>query len=429
MTVTTRVVHPVELVFSTVLGDDPPFRVTGYDGTDFGPSTASVRLHVARPEGLRYLLTAPGELGLGRAYVTGALELRGVHPGNPYPAFAALHSVRLRRPTARQTARLTARLGPRAFRRPPLPSREAPARWKRALLTRLPAGARARVARSIRFHYDVGNDFFSLVLGPSMAYSCAVFAPDDGDLASAQQRKYALIADKLDLQPGQRMLDIGCGWGGLVCHVARERGVRALGVTVSHEQARWARRTVAMQGLAHLVEIRLVDYRDIAETGFDAISSVGMAEHVGARRLGRYFEFIGDRLRVGGRVVNHCITRAGPGDDGAAEPFTDRYVFPNGELVSAGRIINDIDAAGLEVHHMENLRLHYARTLQCWSENLERNWDQAVAEVGEETAKVWGMYLAGARFSFESNWLHLSQVMASKPAADGHTAVPLASRW
>lgn len=421
--------HPVQRVFATVLGDDPPFRVTGYDGSVLGSQQSPLAVHVTGPDALSYLLTAPGDLGLGRAYLSGALQVEGVHPGDPYAVLAALKRVEVHRPSVRDAAALVADLGPGMFHRPPVPAREAPPRWKRTLMTRLPAGARSRAARSIRYHYDVGNAFYELILGPSMTYSCAVFTPSDDDLARAQERKYALIADKLDLQPGQRLLDIGCGWGGMVRHAARERGVRALGVTLSVEQAQWARQRVEAEGLSDLVEVRLQDYRDVAEGDFDAICSIGMAEHVGARRLAGYFAFIHDHLRVGGRLLNHCITRADSSAASAPEPFIDRYVFPNGELVPTGRIVGQIDDSGLEVDHVENLRMHYAHTLRHWSANLRDNWDAAVATVGEQTAKVWGLYMAGSRFSFESNWLHLSQALAIKPRPDGSTTYPLRSHW
>ncbi len=423
--------HSVEEVFSAFFPEtvELPFRVLGYDGTATGPPRADVTIHVTQPDALRYLITAPSELGMARAYLSGALEVEGVHPGDPYRAFAALRQATPSMPHTAALAHLAAEFGPSMFHRPPLPSREAPPRWKRSLITRLPAGARSRTARSIQYHYDVGNDFFELVLGPSMTYSCAVFTPEDDDLQRAQERKYALIADKLDLQPGQRLLDIGCGWGGMVRHAARERGVRALGVTLSAEQAAWARRRAEEEGLSDLVEVRLLDYRDVPERDFDAICSIGMAEHVGARRLASYFAFIQDRLRPGGRLLNHCITRVRSGERAGPEPFTDRYVFPNGELVSTGRIVNHIDDSGLEVHHAENLRMHYAKTLAGWSRNLVANWDAAVRATDEQTAKVWGLYMAGSRYSFEVNELHLSQVLASKPLAGGATTVPLRSRW
>ena len=410
-------------------GRELPIRVRGYDGTSLGPADAPFGVRITGPDALRHIVTAPGDLGLARAYLTGGLRLEGVHPGDPYPLFAALKSAEAGRPRVRDVARLVGGLGPGLLQRPPLPRREAPARWKRALLTRLPAGARSRVVEAIRYHYDIGNDFFALVLGPSMTYSCAVFTPTDDDLQNAQRRKYALIADKLDLQPGQRLLDIGCGWGGMVRHAARERGVRALGVTVSAQQADWAQRRIRDEGLGALAEVRLLDYRDVEEGQFDAICSIGMAEHVGSRRLAGYFRFLGDRLRTGGRLLNHCITRADTRASAAPEPFTDRYVFPGGELVSMGRIVDHLDDSGLEVHHAENLRMHYGRTLAAWSGNLVGEWEAAVRAVGDETARVWGLYMAGARLGFEGDALHLSQVLVGKPLRGGATNWPLRSGW
>ncbi|PID54172.1 MAG: SAM-dependent methyltransferase [Micrococcales bacterium] len=421
--------RPVHRVLHAVTTDRLPFRVLGYDGTDIGPRDAPLTLKLVDRRALQYLTTAPGELGLSRAYLSGAIDVEGVHPGNPYPALATLKQARLKRPSPVHAARLMRDLGVGMFKRPPLPPREAPPRWLRAAQTRLPAGARRRVEESIGFHYDVGNPFYEIVLGPTMTYSCGVFTPEDPSLDAAQERKHALIADKLDLQPGQRLLDIGCGWGGMVRHAARHRRVRAVGVTVSRQQADWARAKVEEEGLSDLVQIRHQDYRDVPETGFDAICSIGMAEHVGVRNLPGYFEFIRDRLRVGGRLLNHCITRVHSWDRPGTDAFIDRYVFPNGELTTASRLTTLVDDCGLEVHHVENLRMHYARTLAAWSTNLQENWDAAVAAADEQIARVWGLYMAGARLSFEDNTLHVAQMLATKPAKTGETAYPLRSHW
>ncbi|WP_253272534.1 SAM-dependent methyltransferase [Arsenicicoccus sp. oral taxon 190] len=420
---TPRVGELVEAVLAGPL----PFRLTAYDGTDLGPRDSDIEVHVASEEGLRYIATAPGDLGLARAYLTGGLTLRGIPEGDPYELFRRIkREVMVRRPSASELAALLRGFGPRLLVPPPPPAMEALPRWRRAVRSVDP---RRRAADSIATHYDVSNAFYEKVLGPSMAYTCAVFESPDATLEEAQERKFALVADKLDLQPGQRLLDVGCGWGGMAMHAARERGVSVLAVTLSREQAQWGREAAARAGLSDLVEIRHGDYRDVTERDFDAVSSIGLTEHVGVRNYGSYFRFLHARLREGGRLLNHCITRA----DGRAgfrpEPFTDRYVFPDGELAPPGRIIGECHDAGFEVHHEENLRMHYALTLARWCRNLEDSWDLCVREAGLATARVWGLYMAGSRMAFEANWLQLHQVLASKVGEDGSTAYPLRPTW
>lgn len=404
-----------------------PFRLTAFDGTDLGPPDTDLVVHVASEEGLRYILSAPGDLGLARAYLTDNLVLRGVHEGDPYEIFRRLkRDLRTRRPAPSELAALLRGLGPRMVVPPPAPPMEALPRWRRAVRSIDP---RRRAAASISWHYDVSNAFYEKVLGPSMAYTCAVFDTPETSLEQAQERKFALVADKLALRPGQRLLDVGCGWGGMAMHAAREHGVSVLAVTLSREQAAWGREAVERAGLSGQVEIRHADYRDVAEGDFDAISSIGLTEHVGVRSYGSYFAFLHDRLRDGGRLLNHCITRA----DGRAgfrpEPFTDRYVFPDGELATPGRVVSECHDAGFEVQHDENLRMHYALTLQHWCQNLVDAWDFCVEDAGLATARIWGLYMAGSRMAFEANWLQLHQVLATKVGADGATTYPLRPDW
>jgi cyclopropane-fatty-acyl-phospholipid synthase len=264
--------------------------------------------------------------------------------------------------------------------------------------------------------------------GPLHDLQLGVFEDDTKTLEQAQAEKFDLVCRKLNLRPGQRFLDIGCGWGGMVSHAAREYGVRALGVTLSLEQAHWAKEAIDRQGLGDLVEVRHVDYRDVMETGFDAISSIGMMEHVGIRNYPSYFSFVRDRLEPGGRLLNHSITRSHnrPTQIGA---FIDRYVFPDGELTGSGTIIGAAQDAGLEVQHSENLRPHYARTLAGWSRNLEASWEECVAEVGEGTARVWGIYMAGSRIAFERGELELHQVLATRSDDHGASGFPLRPDW
>ncbi len=280
----------------------------------------------------------------------------------------------------------------------------------------------------IAHHYDVSNRFYELVLGPSMTYTCAVFPTADASLEQAQAEKYDLICRKLDLQPGQRLLDVGCGWGGMVRHAAREYGVRALGVTLSRAQAEWAKGAIDRERLGNLAEVRHLDYRDVMESGFDAVSSIGLTEHIGVRNYPAYFGHLRDRLRPGGRLLNHCITRS----HNRWQPigaFLDRYIFPDGELTGSGRIISAAQDAGLEVQHEENLRRHYALTLAGWCRNLHDHWDEAVAEVGEGKARVWGLYMAGSRLAFERNEIQLHHVLATRTTDEGDNGFPLRPTW
>jgi cyclopropane-fatty-acyl-phospholipid synthase len=401
-----------EMVDSLIRGG-LPIRFTAYDGSTAGPQDSKVGLELRN--------------GLARAYVTGDLAVTGVHPGDPYEAMALMKQhTKFRVPTAAEALRILRSLGLSQLKPPPVPPQEHLPRWRRVV-----EGLRhsmTRDAEVIHHHYDVSNRFYELVLGPSMTYTCAVFPHEGSTLEEAQAAKYDLVARKLDLKPGQRLLDVGCGWGGMVRHAAREYGVKALGVTLSEEQATWAQDAIRREGLEDLAEVRFMDYRDVKETGFDAISSIGLTEHIGVRNYPDYFGSLRDRLRPQGRLLNHCITRPDNvvKDTGA---FIDRYVFPDGELTGSGKIITEVQDAGLEVRHEENLREHYALTLAGWCRNLAENWDECVAEVGEGTARVWGLYMAGSRYSFETNEIQLHQVLAVKPDEDGNAGWPLRPTW
>ena len=405
----------------------PPFRFTAYDGSSAGPEDSAIRLNLKTERGLAYLMTAPGDLGVVRAYIAGDLDLEGVHPGDPYDAMILLmHHLRFKVPTPTEGLRILRSLGLSNLKPPPPPPQEHLPRWRRALEGLRHSKTRDAVA--IQHHYDVSNRFYELVLGPSMAYTCAVYPRTDASLEQAQAEKYDLVARKLDLQPGQRLLDVGCGWGGMVRHAVRESGVKAIGVTLSQQQATWARAAIEREGLSDLAEVRFADYRDVPELQFDAISSIGLTEHIGVRNYPTYFDFLHDRLVPGGRLLNHSITRP---DNISTETgaFIDRYVFPDGELTGSGRIISEIQNHGLEVRHEENLREHYAMTLAGWGRNLAANWDECVAEVGVGTAKVWGIYMAGSRLGFERNEIQLHQVLAVKPDEAGNARFPLRPTW
>jgi len=404
-----------------------PFRFTAYDGSSAGPADSPIHVHLTNRRGLSYLLTAPGDLGMARAYVYGDLELHGVHPGDPYAAMALLASESgVRIPPPAEALQIVRGLGWSYLKPPPPPPEEAPPRWRRAI-----EGLRhskGRDAEAIHHHYDVSNRFYELVLGPSMTYTCACFPSEQATLEEAQAFKYDLVARKLGLRPGMRLLDVGSGWGGMVRHAAKNYGVEVIGVTLSREQAAWAQDAIKRDGLDHVAEVRYSDYRDVRDTGFDAVSSIGLTEHIGVRNYAAYFGFLRDKLVPGGRLLNHCITRPDNTTTGTGA-FIDRYVFPDGELTGSGRITTEMQDLGLEVRHAENLREHYALTLKGWCENLVTNWDESVREVGEGTAKVWGLYMAGSRLSFERNEIQLHQVLAVKPDADGNAHFPLRPDW
>ncbi|MCV7347750.1 class I SAM-dependent methyltransferase [Mycolicibacterium rhodesiae] len=408
-------------------GGELPLKFTAYDGSSAGPQDAELGLDLLTPRGTTYLATAPGDLGLARAYVSGDLEMQGVHPGDPYDLLRALsHQLDFKRPPARVLVDIVRSIGIEHLKPIAPPPQEALPRWRR--VAEGLRHSKKRDADAIHHHYDVSNTFYEWVLGPSMTYTCACYPSADATLEEAQENKYRLVFEKLKLKPGDRLLDVGCGWGGMVRYAAKH-GVKAIGVTLSREQAAWAQKAIAEQGLADLAEVRHSDYRDVLESGFDAVSSIGLTEHIGVANYPAYFGFLRSKLRVGGLLLNHCITRP---DNKATTTggFIDRYVFPDGELTGSGRIITEAQDAGLEVLHEENLRHHYAMTLRDWCRNLVEHWDEAVDEVGLATAKVWGLYMAGSRLGFETNVVQLHQVLAVKlDEKGGDAGLPLRPWW
>jgi cyclopropane-fatty-acyl-phospholipid synthase len=407
---------------ATVL--DKPVRFQAYDGSVAGPEDAQVTIRVRSSKALTHMVSAPGELGLARAYVSGELDLEAP---DHYTMLRMLAGEKFGDLSWRDRVAVLKAFGPEIVQWVEPPPQEVGAK---RFLAGLHRHTRGRDALAISHHYDVSNTFYEWVLGPSMAYTCAVFPTDGATLEEAQAEKFDLVCRKLDLQSGQRLLDVGCGWGGMVLHAARHYGVRALGVTLSRQQAEWAQKQVADGGLSDLVEVRHQDYRDVAEGGFDAISSIGLTEHIGVAQLSPYALRLASRLKPQGRLLNHCITR--PDDHSPAiakRGFITRYVFPDGELAGVGRLARELQGAGLEIRHEENLREHYARTCQAWCENLDAHWDAAVAEVGEGTARVWALYLAGSRIAFERNDIQLHQILAVKPDAAGGSGMPLRPTW
>jgi len=415
-------------VLEILAGGRLPLYFTAYDGSTAGPPDAPFGLDLKTPRGTTYLATGRGDLGLARAYIAGDLEIRGVHPGDPYELLKALaDSLVFERPPVRMMADIIRSIGARHLRPIAPPPEEAQPRWRRVT-----AGLRhskSRDSDAVHHHYDVSNTFYEWVLGPSMTYTCACYPHGSASLEQAQENKYRLVFEKLRLTPGDRLLDVGCGWGGMVRYAAR-RGVRATGVTLSAEQSGWAQRAIEDEGLSGLAEVRHADYRDVTESGFDAVSSIGLLEHIGVRNYPSYFGFLQSLLRPGGLLLNHSITWPENKKRPEAGGFIDRYVFPDGELAGSGRIIGDAQDTGLEVLHEENLRQHYAMTLRDWCANLVEHWDEAVAEVGLATAKVWGLYMAGSRLGFENNGIQLHQILMTRPDPRGVSGeLPLRPWW
>lgn len=393
-----------------------PVRFAFWDGTSWGPDVASGTILVRSSDAFRRLVWAPSELGVTRAFIVGDIDIEG----DVFELVAALRPAGLKLRSGLgllpKTAHAAYRLG--ALGRPlPPPAEEV-----------RPHGRRHSIARDadvIGHHYDVGDDFYQLVLGPSMTYSCARFASPDVALGEAQASKHDLVCRKLGLhdRPGQRLLDVGCGWGSMAMHAAEHYGARVVGVTISKAQAELAHRRVEAADLGDLVEIRLSDYRDLSGEHFDAISSIGMSEHVGSQQMHPYFSTLASLLMPGGRLLNHAISSVG-GSKIGSRSFIYRYVFPDGELLDVGDTVLAMEAAGFEVRDVESLREHYATTLRHWVANLDQHWDEAVALVGPRRARVWRLYMAASAIGFEDGGLSLHQVLGVVPAADGTSGMP-----
>lgn len=417
--------HSAAQIFTTLTGPVDGLAVRAWDGSRGGDPDGTV-LHLHDRRALDHLVTSSSaELGLARAYLSGALSIEGMVEGDPYPELLVLRSlVTSRRRSAGELRALATALRELRPRPPALPPEETPTRTRR-LADGLRHGRR-RDAAAIAHHYDVSNRFYELVLGESMTYTCAAYPDDDATLEEAQAHKHDLVCRKLGLRPGMRLLDVGCGWGQMVRHAVEHYGVSALGVTLSRQQAGWGQQMLERAGLADRAQIRHADYRDVTERGFDAVSSIGLTEHIGVRRYPAYFAFLRDRLRDEGRLLNHCITWADNRHAPMArQAFVERYVFPDGELAGSGTIVSRIEDAGLEVRHQENLREHYARTCGAWGANLAAHWEECVAEAGLGRARVWGLYLAGSRLNFERRGMELHQVLAVRTSDRGRSGMGL----
>ena len=413
-------------IFKAIAGPDAPVEFQAYDGSIAGASGSPIKIIIRSPVAVSYLAQAPGALGLARAYVSGHLDVEG----DMVTALSRLSKAQQSEIGWADRLRLLQSLGgPKVLlpRIPPPPQEVQP---RRRGLTVGRMHSKSRDANSISHHYDVSNRFYEWVLGPTMAYTCACYPTQDASLEEAQRYKFDLVARKIALKPGMRLLDVGCGWGGMVMHAAREYGVKALGVTLSAEQASWAQEAIKREGLEDLAEVRHVDYRDVEETGFDAISSIGITEHIGKANVPGYFKFLNGKLREGGRMLNHCITR--PDNTGPSihrDGFINRYVFPDGELEGPSWLAGVMNDNGFEIRHEENLREHYSKTLMAWCDNLDDHWDEAVKEVGMGTARVWKLYMAGCILGFDRNVVQLHQILGVKLHKDGTSDMPLRPNW
>jgi cyclopropane-fatty-acyl-phospholipid synthase len=382
-----------------------PFRLELWDGSSLPATNGSggLTFNVRSPRALAHVLRAPGQLGLGRAYVSGELEVSDMES-----ALELLDTFKVPSLDARDKTRLAAaavRAG--ALRTlPRTPTAELRPRGRRH--------SRGRDRRAVTHHYDVSNDFFALILGKSMTYSCAIFSQGARTLEEAQRAKLELVCAKLRLVPGERVLDVGCGWGSFALHAAGEHGVHVTGITLSEPQAVLARERTAAAGLAGQVEFRVADYRDLADERFDAVASIGMVEHVGSANIDAYAKQLAAVLRPGGRLLNHGIARLRYGDPEAG-PFSERFVFPDAAPLHVSRVLTAIETAGLEPTHVEGFRLDYARTLREWARNLDEHREQAEALIGSERMRIWRLYLRAARRGFENRFTSVFQVLAQRP--------------
>ncbi|TDD82810.1 class I SAM-dependent methyltransferase [Actinomadura darangshiensis] len=403
-----RLLRPV---LDGVFGGAPPIGVRAWDGSFTGPADGPV-LVLRTPDALRRLVRNPGELGLARAYVTGELDVEG----------DLMEGLRMVRAAA---TRLSPRAVAAAVRAvlvlgaagPPPPAPRSEARLRGRLHTR------ARDRAAIAHHYDLSNDFYAQLLDPLMVYSCAYWERPDMDLEEAQRAKLDLVCRKLGLRPGMRLLDVGCGWGALAVHAAREYGAQVTGVTLSREQADVARERAAWLP----VDIQLRHYRDIRDEPYDAVSSIEMGEHVGRRGYPAFAAALHRLVRPRGRVLVQQMSRGAGAPGGGA--FIERYIAPDMHMRPVGETVALLEDAGLEVADVHGLREHYVRTVEEWQATFEARIKEITALVGEETARVWRLYLAGGGLAFEQGRMGVDQILAVRRDASGSSGLPAAREW
>ena len=394
---------------------DRPFSLRFWDGGAVESTRPGPTLTFRSPAALGHVIRAPGELGLGRAYVTGEIEV------DDLDGVIALLG-RWQAPPL--SAATKARIGVAALRAAGL--RRLPQPPAAELQPSRNRHSRARDAEVVRHHYDVSNEFFKLFLDESMTYSCALFEESAETLEDAQRAKLDLICRKVELEPGMRMLDIGCGWGALGIHAAREHGASVLGITLSPPQAEMANERAREAGVGDLCEFVVRDYRDLADDDFDAVASIGMVEHVGGSQADEYGRQVARVLRPGGKVLNHGIAWVPSTDAGfhVGGDFSERYVFPDGEVQNLSRMLLSLERAGLETLHVENLHNDYAETLRHWTIRLDQNLDEARRLAGEERLRVWRLYLRAARNGFETGQTAVYQMLCSAPLTEPPSPSP-----
>jgi cyclopropane-fatty-acyl-phospholipid synthase len=382
---------------------DRPFTIALWDGTALPSTNGNGPTLTARsPQAIAHALRAPGQLGLGRAYVSGTLDIDDldamikVADGWQPPPLDTLTKAKLAVSALRAT-------GPQ--RPPRRPASE--------LVPRGSFHSRERDARAVRHHYDVPTEFFRLFLGPSMVYSCAIFSRGAKTLEEAQETKLELVCSKLGLQPGEQVLDVGCGWGSFAIHAATRHGVNVVGITLSAPQAEIARRRAEEAGVADKVEIRVADYRELEGESYDAIASIGMVEHVGGEPMDEYGSRLAGVLKPGGRLLNHGIANL-RNDDPKPGAFSERFVFPDAAPQPLSRVIASLERAGIEIEHLEGFRSDYVETLRHWARQLDENHEEAVRLAGPERVRVWRLYLRAARHGFETGFTSIYQVRAVK---------------
>jgi cyclopropane-fatty-acyl-phospholipid synthase len=390
-----------------------PAAIRFWDGSELGPGelgTATDTVVLKSRKALQYVLMRPDQLGIARGWVSGEIELEG-DLFRVMSAGARLYGFDFTPREKLDALAIAARIG--AIRLPPPKPPSVEAR----VGGRLHSLGRDRQA--IQHHYDVSNEFYRMILGPTMVYSCAYFASADDTLEEAQTRKLDVICQKLALKEGERMLDIGCGWGSLMVHAAANYGVRVVGVTLSEAQATYARRRIVEAGLADRCEVRIQDYREVADGPYDKVVSVGMFEHVGSSQLDAYMEQVTSLTEPGGLALHHGICRRHKEDD-VPDTFIQRYVFPDGELHRVDKVIATAERAGQELRDAESLREHYALTLRHWVANLEANRDAAIADVGSERERVWRLYMTASALAFERGDVSIFQMLMAMPGEEPH---------
>jgi cyclopropane-fatty-acyl-phospholipid synthase len=404
-------------LLAQLFGGAIPVRFVFWDGSALGPEDGPGRVVLRSVRVLTRLIWSPDELGMARSFVEVDIDF----DGRLFDLLEALHDAvggTGRFGAREQASALSAAVRLGAIRLPP-PRPEEEVRltgWRHSP---------SRDAAAIKHHYDVGNDFYQLVLGPSMTYSCARFEREGVPLEEAQTSKHDLICRKLGLheRPATRLLDVGCGWGSMAVYAAERYGAHVVAVTLSSSQAEFARARVAESGLGGLVEVRQKDYRELSGETFDAISSIGMFEHVGAKRMDEYFRTLYSLLAPQGRLLNHAISTAG-GSKMKGRSFINRFVFPDGELIDVADVIGAMERAGFEMRDVESLREHYATTLQAWITNLENSWGEAVGLVGDARARIWRLYMAASANGFKEGGLALHQVLGVRATGQGESGMP-----